>query len=375
MKILVFSAVLAVLAACGAPTGMQAFQVQASEVHDGIFFENRSKADPASSDADNSDEGFSPSPWKKKKKPEKISSAPEAHKGEVAPTTPVAPPAAPAPAPAPAPTPVPGRQPVVGTPVQPPVTQPPVQQEPPAEPPVAQPPAPVMPIPVEVRKDKTTVSLPTPQSEPKDFIFKGKVVPSIYYMPLLVDNERTCNPNQTTVLRGAKSKDLMRICRKNYNKCLLEGSCRILRDHQERSFNIAGGSPKSPLFKELGDEDCFFGMGVRNICLDPFYTVAADMRYFRPGDVIYIPTLVGEVLPNNEKHNGFMIVRDTGGAILGPNRFDFFSGSMTWQNPDNSFAQIKLNDKRTRYEYYLVRGETAKKVLAKRNFPLIPPAN
>jgi 3D (Asp-Asp-Asp) domain-containing protein len=153
---------------------------------------------------------------------------------------------------------------------------------------------------------------------------------------------------------------------------LLEGSCRILQNGVERSFNYVSGSKKEPIFIELGEDDCFFGIGVRGICLDPFYTVAADLRYHKPGEVIYVPALVGRKLPNGESHNGFLVVRDTGGAIRGPHRFDFFSGSLSWQDPANTFSQIHLNSSSTRVVYYRVLGEVAREVLQKRGFPRLP---
>lgn len=34
------------------------------------------------------------------------------------------------------------------------------------------------------------------------------------------------------------------------------------------------------------------------MCLDPYFTVAADLNFYKLGDVIFVPQFVGEVMPD-----------------------------------------------------------------------------
>lgn len=43
-------------------------------------------------------------------------------------------------------------------------------------------------------------------------------------------------------------------------------------------------------------------------------------------------------------HPGFLIVQDTGGAIKGKNRFDFFTGSYSMKDPGNPFGSKGRQD-------------------------------
>lgn len=96
----------------------------------------------------------------------------------------------------------------------------------------------------------------------------------------------------------------------------------------------------------LGSCDTAFGAG--GDCLIPFVSVAADARYYNIGDIIQMPALKGKVftLPNGKKfvHPGYLIVQDTGGAIRGRNRFDFFTGSYDLDDSRNPFGTQGLGD-------------------------------
>ncbi len=89
-------------------------------------------------------------------------------------------------------------------------------------------------------------------------------------------------------------------------------------------------------------DGCNTAIGAAGVCLTPFFSVAADLRYHRAGDIIEIPAMRGRIisLPDGRTivHPGFFIVEDTGGAIRGPNRFDFFTGSMPPTNASNAFG-------------------------------------
>jgi membrane-bound lytic murein transglycosylase A len=85
-------------------------------------------------------------------------------------------------------------------------------------------------------------------------------------------------------------------------------------------------------------------------CLLSYFSIAADPRSgWRMGDIIYMRGLADQeiTLPSGRKirHPGFFIVHDTGGAIKGPNRFDFFIGTTSLHGNDNAFKPFNLADK------------------------------
>lgn len=87
---------------------------------------------------------------------------------------------------------------------------------------------------------------------------------------------------------------------------------------------------------------CSTAIGAAGKCLLPYFSIAADPRFYRMGDIISMPSMRGQIvtLPSGKKieHPGYFIVQDTGGGVKGQNRFDFFTGSMGYLNPLNSFG-------------------------------------
>lgn len=81
------------------------------------------------------------------------------------------------------------------------------------------------------------------------------------------------------------------------------------------------------------------------------------------GTIIEAPEMKGKrfKLPNGQsfKHPGFLIVQDTGGAIKGAGRFDFYTGTA---NPFKTdfYNKFKLTDKnRCSLAYKGISSETA----------------
>jgi 3D (Asp-Asp-Asp) domain-containing protein len=82
--------------------------------------------------------------------------------------------------------------------------------------------------------------------------------------------------------------------------------------------------------------------GAAGRCLIPMISIAADPRHYRMGDIIQVPALKGKMiaLPSGKKfkHPGYFVVDDTGGAIKGAGRFDFYTGDLTWKASNNDFG-------------------------------------
>jgi len=212
-----------------------------------------------------------------------------------------------------------------------------------------------------------------PNGAPKeDFVLKGYAHTSIYFNASISDDDGTCKPNQMSSIQGAKGVALMKVCAGTVKVCLMEGVCQINRKKETRTFNFHGYSGKRPVFFELKNGDCIYGFGVQSGCLDPFYTLAADMKFHKAGDVIYIPKIAGVVLPDGRKHSGYFIIRDIGGRIDGASRFDFFTGPLGWKAKSNPFFQLGLAASKKDFQYYKVRGATAQRILHERNFPKLP---
>lgn len=68
-----------------------------------------------------------------------------------------------------------------------------------------------------------------------------------------------------------------------------------------------------------------FGYGVEGYVLVPYRTIAAAPNFLKPGTVLFIPTAVGQKLPDGSRHDGYFFVADKGGSIRG-NHIDVFQG-------------------------------------------------
>lgn len=201
--------------------------------------------------------------------------------------------------------------------------------------------------------------------------FPGILKPTVYYFPVLDEDINTCEDSTKMDLHGAGGKVLLRVCPETEDACRLQGSCAIIQNEKSYSFNFLGLYEGQKRFFPIEDK-CFFGFGVSNICLDPYYSIAADLSIYKPGQVIFVPAAVGLELPDGSKHNGYFVIRDRGSHIKGIGRFDFFSGEYSWRNPKNPFKKIKLGDIRSAMPYYLILGELANKVLEIRGYPNLP---
>ena len=75
----------------------------------------------------------------------------------------------------------------------------------------------------------------------------------------------------------------------------------------------------------------------------PYHTIAADLKSHPVGTFIFIPKAKGLLLPDGRIHNGFFVVRDTGGAFrnVGYARIDLFVGDENDQ--ENVFSRAGIH--------------------------------
>lgn len=210
------------------------------------------------------------------------------------------------------------------------------------------------------------------------------VTPTIYYIPQYTrqDHEQCAAQDRVDVL-DVNNYVIVSTCRRVYRNCQMQGTCRVELDNG-RSILINVDRVNEygiRTFKPVpSNTKCIYGVGnsrdrnssYRQMCIDPFYSVAADLTIYNLGDVIYMPLLKGVVLPDGSLHNGYVIVRDSGSAIKGYGRFDFFTGYLGIGR-GNPFFKIGLGGGVLFPEYYLIRGSDAARVRAERGFPYLAP--
>lgn len=200
----------------------------------------------------------------------------------------------------------------------------------------------------------------------------GYLKPSIYFFPVINEDLQACDSDSMKSILGINGSHLAMVCEKTWDACNLEGSCAVIQHTVRRAFNVSYSVMGENRFMELTENDCPYGFGVKNYCLDPFYTIAADKDYYKAGDVIYIPAVVGLKLPDGSIHNGYFVIRDNGKDISGRGRFDFYTGFLAWHRNDNPFKKIGFDDSKTRIPYMKISGEQADLVLKQRAFPKLP---
>src|SRR5689334_16107971 len=102
----------------------------------------------------------------------------------------------------------------------------------------------------------------------------------------------------------------------------LEGSG-ILQDG--RVINYAGecNYGMGTCFRTLDSREHPLGAGVQGRSLTPFRSIAVDPKMIPIGAPVYVPELVGVVMPDGTRHDGCLRADDMGGAIKN-GKLDFF---------------------------------------------------
>jgi 3D (Asp-Asp-Asp) domain-containing protein len=102
----------------------------------------------------------------------------------------------------------------------------------------------------------------------------------------------------------------------------LEGSG-ILRDGRVLNYDGECDYGIGTCFKTLELEEHPLGMGAQGRKLEPFRSIAVDPRYIPLGAPVYVPELVGVMMPDGTRHDGCLRADDVGGAIK-QHKLDFF---------------------------------------------------
>lgn len=193
--------------------------------------------------------------------------------------------------------------------------------------------------------------------------------PTIYYKPTIHKYKAKCSSNSLRDLISPDGRTLVALCESDYRECLLQGSCFVDDGEQVTSYNYHSTRDGVPRFVVVDLTICPYGYGVRESCLDPYFSAAADLEFYHPGDVIFVPRLIGAVMPDGEVHDGFIVIRDSGGRIVGANRFDFFTGLYSHRQRQNVFARLGFSDPKNRFEFRMATKDEAVATRVRRNYP------
>lgn len=115
-----------------------------------------------------------------------------------------------------------------------------------------------------------------------------------------------------------------------------------------------GSLRNNPCPKIFGDLTTVSGGSHK--CLVPFITVACDISLYPFGTIFQVPFLKDVIIhmpPDGKqtmKHPGYVICEDTGSAIKGPGRFDFYAGTYNEKDKDNIFGRASTGDKKLKLD-------------------------
>jgi 3D (Asp-Asp-Asp) domain-containing protein len=228
--------------------------------------------------------------------------------------------------------------------------------------------------------DTSVTEQPAPSPSPQPHK-SGVGIGTVYYLPVYGE-KRNCSEKELSYMKDEKGKVIAQLCKDEVANCAMQGSCYYVDEEGVSLYAYKEMvkvevpdtkktilQPRFRLNKEFNQ--CPQGMGAHQVCLDPYRSVAADPKFHKIGDVIYVPKLKDQKLPNGETHDGYLIVRDTGGNIKGEGRFDFFIGFDNYHG--HLFTSLGLAQKKPgQFVYHLAPEDLAEKVRVARRFPLAP---
>ena len=191
--------------------------------------------------------------------------------------------------------------------------------------------------------------------------------PTIYFQPIIKKDLSNCSSLRD--LYSPEGTILETLCEADYKSCVVQGTCTVLANDKMTSYNFHSQKDGRSRFMLVDLKACPYVYGMRTTCLDPYFSVAADLSIYKLGDVIFIPKLVGVRMPNGEIHDGFLIVRDAGGGVVGSRRFDFYTGFVSYNSKANTLAQLGFGDPKSQIEFRMATPDEANSVRAQRNYP------
>lgn len=204
------------------------------------------------------------------------------------------------------------------------------------------------------------------------------LMPTTYSTSVVDGTELQCPANKIMAVRQKDGKKIIDLCKKDRQNCMFEGSCviRTLDGMIGITYVKYSEELEEAVFTKYDVGNCPFGIGYTGACVDPYFSVAADLNEYKIGEVLYIEKLKGLQLPTGEVHDGYVIVRDSSiyhMSGVGAEAVVFFTGFQNDRSAKNIFAKIGLSSNENLVESQRITDETkAQEVRKKRNFPQIP---
>lgn len=207
-----------------------------------------------------------------------------------------------------------------------------------------------------------------PDVRPEEVSQIAELKPTMYYVPQedLVKCEGRYRSveysgTETSAVLDPEGRVLATVCTRFLKTLDMEGTG-ILKDRGAGriTVNFAARVEGQIRYRAVGR--CRYGEGVqRDLCLLPYHTIAADNKVHKINEIIFVPRAEGIQLPDGSLHEGYFIVRDTGGAFdgIGAQRVDLFTGL----DPDNNnaFSRAGFNHN-TPLEAFKVKGDSAEMI-------------
>lgn len=211
-----------------------------------------------------------------------------------------------------------------------------------------------------------TLTFAAEDTSSKDFIKINDLLPSTYY--LVQERYVSCkgryrgttyDGTEESKVLDPKGHEIATVCTRFYKHLLMEGSGR-LNKRGRKSYKTVSWAGNYKFKKQY---KCKLGTAVSpKYCLLSHYSIAADNKHHKIGDVIYIPDADGLILPDGSTHKGYFIVLDTGGSFIniGNQRVDLFVGLE--RDYKNIFKTAGFNHQ-TPIKAFKVTGEKRKAFL------------
>ena len=166
------------------------------------------------------------------------------------------------------------------------------------------------------------------------------------YYHVAVEDGRYDGEPRTELLRDPAGCELARVSARYRRALDREGTGRLA---DGRVINVAERTADGWRYVDPGP--AHYGLGVGDVPLVPFRSVAADPRKLARGTRLYLPAFASWSLPDGTAHGGTFVVDDIGSAIR-RNRLDIFIGDEAHPAP---LEAVVPSHSRTPV-YRLVRG-------------------
>ena len=98
---------------------------------------------------------------------------------------------------------------------------------------------------------------------------KNGIAPSLYFVPILNLKNIECGADQLQPIKNIQGDTIAQMCDADYKVCIEQGTCLLSDKAGLRMINFTTRRGKIPLFSNKIKKECPYGLGLKDICLDP----------------------------------------------------------------------------------------------------------